>query len=83
MGHELRKNGIEFQNQISEATPVKIIAESASLHQVLLNLLVNSVHAIDTAVKKQGRDRGHFIRLSAKNEGHHWADEVTDSGCGI
>ena len=83
MGHEIRKNGIEIQNNLLEKIPVKISAQTASLHQVLLNLLVNSVHAIDTAVKKQGRDRDHFIRLSAKDEGQYWAVEVTDSGCGI
>jgi PAS domain S-box-containing protein len=83
MGHELRKNKIQLQNQIDREVQVKVNVESASLHQVILNLMVNSVHAIESAMKQQSRVEGHFIRLSARDEGTKWAVEIADSGCGI
>lgn len=82
LGHELKRNKIEVQNQIPGDVPIKVSAEAEPLHQVLLNLLVNSLHAIDFAVK-QNRPSGHFVRISAKNLGNQWALSVEDSGCGI
>jgi len=82
MGHELRKHGIEIRNEVDKTVAVAVKAESESLHQVLLNLLVNSVHAIGTAVKN-GRASGHFIRVSARDLEKQWALSVQDSGCGI
>ena len=82
MGHELRKHRIEIRNEIPKDAPIAVNAEAESLHQVLLNLLVNSVHAIGSAVK-EGRNDGHFIRISTRDLGKQWSLNVQDSGCGI
>ena len=82
LGHELKKNRIELQDRISGGPPIMVNAEAGALHQVLLNLLVNSMHAIDSAVKK-GRTEGHFVRISLRADPQQWAIEITDSGCGI
>lgn len=80
MGHEFRKNEISMDCSLTDDVLVR--AESGPLHQVLLNLLVNSLHAIETA-KKSGRNAGHFIRASAADRGDKWAITLADSGCGI
>lgn len=82
MGHELKKGQIEIRNEVPTDSVLKVNAEAGPLHQVLLNLLVNSVHAIGTATK-QGRTSGHFIRVSARDEGEQWALRIEDTGCGI
>ncbi len=83
MGHEIKKYGIELKNEVSTGPLIKVIGEASSLHQVLLNLLVNSVHAIDSAVKKQGRTTNHAIRLSARDDARQSVIEISDTGCGI
>lgn len=83
MGHELRKHKIDLVNEISRDLNVKVNAAAAPLHQVLLNLLVNSMHAIDSAVQKQDRKSGHYVHLRAFDTGGTWTLEVSDSGCGI
>lgn len=82
MGHELRRHDIQVKNELPTGIPVKVMAEAGPLHQVLLNLLVNSVHAIDTAVKG-GRVAGHSIRISMNDLGKNWGICVEDTGCGI
>lgn len=82
MGHELRKNDIRVRNELPEGISILVAAKAAPLYQVLLNLLVNSVHAIGTA-KDAGRTSGHFIRLGAKAAQDRWEISVEDSGCGI
>lgn len=82
MAHELRKHEIEIKNELTQSTPVKVKAEAGPLHQVLLNLLVNSVHAIETAIKN-GRGGGHYIRISVQDLGSRWSLNVEDTGCGI
>ncbi|MDR3608582.1 MAG: ATP-binding protein [Oligoflexia bacterium] len=84
MAHELRKHEIEIKNELVQAqsVPIAVRAEAGPLHQVLLNLLVNSVHAIETAMKG-GRTTGHFIRVSVQDMGTQWALTVEDTGCGI
>lgn len=79
MGHDFRKAEVELNWQVADE--VKVKAESGPLHQVFLNLLVNSLHAIETA--KKVRPKGHFIRVTADEEGDYWAIRVIDSGCGI
>ena len=87
IGHELRKHEIEIRNEVLDEVPVKVTAEAASLHQVILNLLVNSIHAIDEAVKHvkeaNGKKVAHFIRLVVTEVGDQWVLHVHDSGCGI
>ena len=82
MGHELRKNLISVQNELQPLLPIHVRAEAQPLHQVLLNLLVNSVHAIQTA-KQQGRVADHFVRVEARETDQEFILSVRDSGCGI
>lgn len=85
MAHELRVHSIEVQNELTRGLAVAVTAEASPFHQVLLNLLVNSVHAIESATR-QGRKEGHFIRISAGESPSapgYWSVLIQDSGCGI
>lgn len=82
MAHELRRHNIEVRNELTQNIPVAVKAEAGPLHQVLLNLLVNSVHAIEAALK-EGRTSNHYIRIFARDNGPRWSLHVEDTGCGI
>jgi len=82
MAHELRKHEIEVRNEIGGYASVAIHAQAEPLHQVLLNLLVNSIHAIESAIKS-GRANGHFIRVWLQDVNGNLCLSVQDSGCGI
>ena len=82
IGHELRKHSIEIKNLLGTHVPIQVRAEAQPLHQVLLNLLVNSVHAIDSAVHS-GRTAPHFIRITAYDLEDYCVLNVEDTGCGI
>ncbi|MFL5814921.1 MAG: sensor histidine kinase [Bdellovibrionia bacterium] len=83
MNHELKKHDIRIENTIGQlAVSPRIRATSDKLHQILLNLVVNSVHAIVEA-KKKGRADGHMIRISALDLGAQWSISVEDTGSGI
>lgn len=78
--HEFDRKGIEFKNEILCDCVVK--AESGSLGQVLLNLLVNAVHAVDEA-KKKGRTDNHAITLGVEEKNQSVIIRIKDTGCGI
>ncbi len=82
MGHELKKNDIEIMNEVVEGLTLKTTGGSESLHQVLLNLVVNSLHAIQSAVK-QGRAGSHFIHFYVERKKDFLVLCVEDSGTGI
>ena len=82
MGHELKKNEIEIKNEVIESLLLKTAGGAESLHQVLLNLVVNSLHAIQSSIK-QGRATGHFIRFYTEKADQGITLCVEDSGCGI
>lgn len=78
--HELDRKNIIFTTVVPENLMVK--AEAGPLAQVLLNLLINSIHAIDEA--KLDRDTtGHEISLEAKTDENNVYILVKDTGCGI
>jgi signal transduction histidine kinase len=77
MGHDLRTSEIAVTSTVADDLLVN--AEPGPLHQVLLNLLVNSLHAIQSA---SGR-KDHFIRLRAEDRGSFWGIILEDSGSGI
>lgn len=81
MGHEFRKHEVELRIHLPVSDSILVKAEQGPLHQVLLNLLVNSVHAIDSA-RKAGKG-AHFIEVDAKDFGNSWIVAIRDSGCGI
>ena len=76
----LQKNTIELKDAISPETLV--IAEYDKLEQVLLNLTINAIHAIESAIAN-GRSSGHFIRVATQEMGNKVIITVQDTGCGI
>jgi PAS domain S-box-containing protein len=77
---KLRQDGIRFEVVVPGG--VEVVAESSRLQQVFLNLCMNSVHAIETAIR-DGRKQGHRLTVSAADKGNTWAIDVTDTGCGV
>lgn len=82
MGYELKRIGIDVRNEVVEDCFIKTTGGSESLHQVLLNLVVNSMHAIQSAIK-QGRSKDHFIRFYVDREPGFLLLCIEDSGVGI
>ncbi|MBU6153861.1 MAG: HAMP domain-containing histidine kinase [Bdellovibrionales bacterium] len=82
MGQVLRLEGIEVIREIPSNLPLKVHAESEPFHQILLNLIQNALHAIETE-KKTGRKSGHTISVSVYQAGTDWCMEIADSGCGM
>ncbi len=82
LAHEFKTHQIELKNEVNFDSTVKVKVQAEPLHQVLLNLLINSIHAIETAVKS-GRPDSHFIRLWTEERAGLWYLNVYDSGCGI
>jgi signal transduction histidine kinase len=80
MAHEFRKVGAEFILEVPDSVAVK--AEGGPLNQVFMNLLVNSIHAIQSA-KETGRTEGHFVRVTVADHGQSWTISFQDTGCGI
>ena len=78
--HELQRNDIVLVLHVANNLSVK--AEPGPLGQVLLNLLVNAVHAIIEA-KGQGRMTGHKITLNASQLKDGVEICIQDTGCGI
>lgn len=82
MSHDFRKYEITVENLFDATKPVLIRGQSEKLHQVLLNLIVNAIHAIRNA-QDNGRVGNHFIKFSWQDLGTQYAVFIEDSGCGI
>lgn len=82
LAHEFNKHQIQFQCDLSPDVKVRVVAKADPLQQVLLNLLVNSIHAIE-AVKKSEAAPKHHIKLWVEEAKDLWNLFVEDSGCGI
>lgn len=84
MGQNLKASSIELKLEIPEGT--RVFADFNRLQQVILNLVVNSVHAIQKAVQS-GNNRDHSIVIRADQKhaqnGATVILSVTDTGCGI
>ncbi len=52
------------------------------LNQVILNLLINSAHAIENVVGREGNGKGK-IRVSTKKEDDWVEISISDTGCGV
>lgn len=81
MRGELKKARIELVVKEAKGPPPVVKAESGPLHQILLNLLVNAIHAIETG-RRQGLPSG-LITLEVEEAGQNWIIAVRDNGCGI
>ena len=78
--HEFDRKSIELKAHVPENIFVK--AEDGPLGQVLLNLLINSVHAIEEEQEK-GRKENHSVTLSVDIKNDLVEIVITDTGCGI
>jgi signal transduction histidine kinase len=74
---QLRRRGIEVEQNYGDVCKVRCVMDQ--LKQVLLNLLVNAVHAIESA----DRAGGGKITIATRRVGPHLLIEVADNGCGI
>ncbi len=74
---QLRRRGIEVEQHYEG--PVKVRCVVPQLSQVLLNLLINALQAIEAA----GSAGGGRIRVAARRVGDEILIEVADNGCGI
>lgn len=82
--HELDRKNINLEVKIQDVSLVK--AESGLLGQVLLNLLVNSMHAIEEARRNNPENEkttAHQINLDVKNLTDSVEISIRDTGCGI
>lgn len=83
LAENLRRRGIELENQLQGAQ-VAVMADSQHLQQILLNLIINSMHAIEEERKRSGRTDGHYVRLACdRNESEYTTLIIEDTGCGL
>jgi signal transduction histidine kinase len=82
LAHDIKKQEIEVINLLDSENIIRVPGQSAKLHQVFLNLIVNAIHAIRKA-KETERVSGHFIKVSCEDLGTQYAISIQDSGCGI
>ena len=82
MKYEFNRIGIIVENKIPQAEEIFVKGEDEKLHQIILNLVVNAIHAIEEAIKK-GRSGVHHIQFSLEQDEKAWTLVVADSGVGI
>jgi signal transduction histidine kinase len=80
VGQHFRNESIDLILEIPER--FKILGDSSRLEQVFLNLLMNSLHAIQQA-KTEGKISSHSVAIRAHREGARTTILVEDTGCGI
>ncbi len=67
---------------INIAPLIVVMAEADRLQQVVLNLAVNAVHAIESAVSA-GRNGPHKLTIESHDLGNEVELAIVDTGCGI
>lgn len=82
MGEACRRSRIELRSTNLDQV---IYAEPNHLQQLLLNLVINAMHAIEDQKVKTGDEKfSHFIEVSAENkEDGRCEIRIKDTGCGI
>lgn len=78
--HEFDRKSITLETQFPNSYLVK--AESGPLGQVLLNLLINAIHAIEES-RKQVPDRKYEVVLKTESLDDQIKLSIQDNGCGI
>jgi PAS domain S-box-containing protein len=74
---QLKRRGIDIELDYDPVSRVRCVPSQIS--QVLLNLLVNALQAIEAVPRAEG----HRIRVSTRRSGGDMVVEVADTGCGI
>ncbi len=80
MTHPFRQEGVALELLVPESA--RALVEADRLGQVLLNLVVNALHAIQSA-KAGGRAGPHSVRIEARERDRGWELSVSDTGTGI
>jgi PAS domain S-box-containing protein len=73
----LKRRGVQIDLDYDPASRVRCVATQIS--QVLLNLLVNALQAIEATQRAEG----HRIRVCTRRAGGDMVIEIEDTGCGI
>jgi PAS domain S-box-containing protein len=74
----MRRHNIEVKVEHAADVP-RLTCNPSQISQVILNLLINAVQAIEAT----GRDGGGLIRFSTERQGNSVALSIADNGCGI
>ncbi len=72
-----RRSQIEVHT--SYETTTKILCVPSQIAQVILNLLVNAIQAVET----MHRDEGNRVEVRVREQGDNQIVEIEDTGCGI
>ncbi len=80
MSEACRRANIELKQIDLDHT---VRAEPSHLQQLLLNLVINSMHAIEEQKTKSNSNQKHFIEFSATAKDGRCVVSIRDSGCGI
>lgn len=80
VGQSMQGDSIEAQVDI--APEMRAYADVNRLQQVVLNLVMNSIHAMKKAIK-DGRKGPHRLTISAEKRNKKIALGIRDTGCGI
>lgn len=81
VGQHFRDDQVEMRILIPDE--IKVRADFGRLEQVLLNLIMNSIHAIRKA-RSADRPSGHYLRIEAIPQPSGKTQiQVEDTGCGI
>jgi PAS domain S-box-containing protein len=93
MAENIRRNGIKLENRLlakelankgkSTESTFGVLADAQHLQQILLNLLINGVHAIEEERKRSGRV-DHTLAIDAiQGSDGYTTLIVEDTGCGL
>lgn len=80
VGQNFTKDSVQLIIEIPSG--LKVMGDFNRLEQVILNLAMNSIHAIRKSIEL-GRTGPHFFKISAEEKDQRALVHVEDSGCGI
>ncbi|MBI4208235.1 MAG: GAF domain-containing protein [Deltaproteobacteria bacterium] len=84
LDYDIGRSGINFELECAEGVP-RIPGNPGQIHEVLMNLFINSRDAIQSRREAEGRGEGWKGRIEVRigPEGEWIRLEVADNGCGI
>lgn len=75
-----RRKGIEL---IDEVEDLIVFSDSHHLQQILLNLTINAVHAMEEETKRSGRTNHRLTLSTSKRDNGEVTIHIGDTGCGL